>query len=192
MMRANRSPAPMPNDSAYDAPSEWPAIASRWRSTRAAPERLAERRREELDVRTVVAEHQIPRALVARVGREDDDAELVGDRKRVRGRQSGAAGAVKHDDQRQSALPACSRAGGRARRRARCRASAGTGPGEARSRGAPRRRPRARAADTAPRNARRVICMRLGTLLRGSARRNSSDDLDSLVFCCSSAAAPPR
>ena len=61
---------------------------------------VLERRTDELDVWAVAGEQQVPRRLVARIGRQDDDAEFVGEREGVGDAASGVAGAVQHHHQR--------------------------------------------------------------------------------------------
>ena len=56
--------------------------------------------RQKLHVRPVVAQYQIPAAVVSRIRSEDNEAVLIGKRKRVGHTSPGSAGAVKHDYER--------------------------------------------------------------------------------------------
>ena len=67
----------------------------------ASLERLPERHCEKIGIGTIVAKHEIPRALVAGVWREDNDAVLISHWKRVHGRPAAAAGAVEQNHQGQ-------------------------------------------------------------------------------------------
>src|SRR5215216_3057358 len=66
----------------------------------AAGIRVFERGADELDVLTEPVDEKIPRSLVARIGREDDDPEVIRHGKRVADSEPGAARAVEHQGER--------------------------------------------------------------------------------------------
>src|SRR5262249_3983905 len=61
---------------------------------------VAQGEADELDVVAEAVEQHVPRRFVARIRREDDDAERVGDRERVADVERGAARPVKHEHER--------------------------------------------------------------------------------------------